>query len=153
MDDLVICPAQIFFELLFQCAEKTLMCCLLNACKSLGVCASRYSRRGLVVVLRRFSKLEKDYFGFESKYSHILGVSVCMKVQVRIAFKTGALLDEMSERKRRREAGHVCTCLPLTGCSVSAGVLHYLLLFLHSADSCSAARSGKRAREKSQYGR
>ncbi len=126
---------------------------VLNACKSLGVCASRYSRRGLVVVLRRFSKLEKDYFGFESKYSHILGVSVCMKVQVRIAFKTGALLDEMSERKRRREAGHVCTCLPLTGCSVSAGVLHYLLLFSHSADSCSAARSGKRAREKSQYGR
>lgn len=124
---------------------------VLNACKSSGVFTSRYYRRGLVVVLWRFSKLEKDYFGFESKYSHILGV--CMKVQVRITFKIGALLDEMSERKRWQEAGHICTCLPLTGCSVSAGVLPYLLLFLYSADSCSAARSGKRAREKSQYSR
>lgn len=71
----------------------------LNSCKRSAVCASRYSRKGLVVVLQRFSKLEKDYFGFESKYSHILGVNVYMKVQIRITFSIGALLDEMSERQ------------------------------------------------------
>lgn len=52
-DDLVICPAYFFFELLFPCAEETLMCCLLK-CSTHCTCIiaqvyMRVSRSGLLV--------------------------------------------------------------------------------------------------------
>lgn len=114
------------------------------------------------VSLWRFSKLEKETvfieglfwflkFYLESKKYKIFRVWVCMKVQIRITFNSQNRSVFSSARGNEREAGHVCTCLTLTDCSVSAGVLDYLLLFSHSAGSCSAAHGGKRAREKSQY--
>lgn len=112
-DDLVICPAYFFFELLFPCAEETLMCCLLKCstylCNGSGVYASFPLRPGS---LWRFSKLEKETVFIEGLFwflkfyleSKKYRVWVCMKVQIRITFNSQnrsvlALLEEMSERQ------------------------------------------------------
>lgn len=164
-DDLVICPAYFFLWVVIPMCRGDVDVLFVKVLNTLYL----YNRSGVYasfpqrpVSLWRFSKLEKETvfieglfwflkFYLESKKYKIFRVWVCMKVQIRITFNSQNRSVFSSARGNEREAGHVCTCLTLTDCSVSAGVLDYLLLFSHSAGSCSAAHGGKRAREKSQY--